>query len=98
MKKICYTFLLSFLIQQFGFSQEGWFWQNPLPQGNDLNSVCFIDANVGFTVGNSGTILKTTNGGQSWSSQWIASSIHLYDVSFFDENNGIVVGLSLIHI
>ena len=63
MKKIFCSFFLSFLLQQSALTQEGWFWQNPLPQGNDLNSICFIDANIGTAVGPGGTILRTTNGG-----------------------------------
>ena len=45
------------------FAQSGWFWQNPLPQGNDLLAVSFTDANTGTAVGSGGTILRTTNGG-----------------------------------
>jgi hypothetical protein len=33
------------------FSQSGWYWQNPLPQGNYLSGVSFIDANNGTAVG-----------------------------------------------
>jgi len=47
-------------------AQEGWFWQNPLPQGNNLNSIHFIDSNIGWAVGHTGTVLKTTNGGTDW--------------------------------
>ena len=32
-------------------SPSGWFWQNPLPQGNWLNDVSFTDANTGTAVG-----------------------------------------------
>jgi hypothetical protein len=32
-------------------NQGGWFWQNPLPQGNTLNSVKFINLSVGWAVG-----------------------------------------------
>ena len=46
-----------------GKEPSGWFWQNPLPQGNRLNSVCFTDANTGTAVGSAGTILRTTTGG-----------------------------------
>ena len=31
---------------------QGWVWQNPLPQGNILNSVYFTDANNGYAAGN----------------------------------------------
>lgn len=43
-----------------GQSPPGWFWQNPLPQGQTLNAVAFSDANI---VGRAGSILSTTDGG-----------------------------------
>jgi hypothetical protein len=46
-----------------GSDPSGWFWQNPLPQGNWLNGVSFTDANTGTAVGSGGTILRTTDGG-----------------------------------
>jgi len=42
--------------------EGGWFWQNPLPQGNALNGVAFPDAMHGWAVGASGAILATTDG------------------------------------
>lgn len=41
---------------------EDWFWQNPLPQGQGLNGVVFVDAATGTAVGDGGMILHTTNG------------------------------------
>ena len=63
MKKISFLIWLSF-ISILAFSQ--WTWQNPLPQGNSLSSVYFTDANTGYAVGGFGTIVKTTNGGTTW--------------------------------
>lgn len=34
--------------------------------GNQLNAINFVDANVGFAVGASDTIIKTTDGGAHW--------------------------------
>ena len=51
--------------------QDGWVWQNPLPQGNDLLNVQLIDQNTGFAVGRHGTLLKTTDGGATWNIQTI---------------------------
>ena len=44
----------------------GWSWQNPLPQGNWLHGVDFVDVNTGTAVGDGGTILRTTDGGDTW--------------------------------
>ncbi|UCD56149.1 MAG: hypothetical protein JSV16_09930, partial [Candidatus Hydrogenedentota bacterium] len=70
----------------------GWVWQNPLPQGNTLRSVCFADANTGTAVGDCGTILRTTDGGATWVSQTSGTSNHLYGVCFTDANTGTAVG------
>lgn len=44
---------------------QDWVWQNPLPQGNNLKCVKFIDANTGYAVSDV-SILKTTDGGNTW--------------------------------
>ena len=69
-----------------------WYWQNPLPQGNPLYSVCFTDANTGTAVGSSGTILRTTNGGVMWISQTSGTTNWLRGVSFTDANTGTAIG------
>ena len=54
----------------------------------------FIDANHGWAVGGSGTILATADGGASWSGQISASSARLMSVTFIDANRGWAVGES----
>ena len=61
---------LTFLVLLFTVSaQAQWKWLNPKPQGNDLRAVCILDQNTWFAAGTVGTIIKTTNGGTSWSIQ-----------------------------
>ena len=43
-----------------------WYWTQPVPTGNMLRSVFFINDNTGFAAGESGTIMKTTDGGSVW--------------------------------
>src|SRR5690349_16316967 len=50
-------------------STEQWRWQNPLPQGNNLRGASFVDATTGTAVGEYGTIVRTTDGGSSWTIQ-----------------------------
>jgi len=69
-----------------------WVWQNPLPQGNDLRNASFIDANTGTVVGFFGTIVRTTDGGESWVIQTSGTTQNLWGVSFSDANNGTTVG------
>src|SRR3982750_4341380 len=52
-----------------GSPTSQWHWQNPLPQGNNLRGASFVDANTGAVVGEYGTIVRTTDGGNSWAIQ-----------------------------
>jgi photosystem II stability/assembly factor-like uncharacterized protein/subtilisin-like proprotein convertase family protein len=45
--------------------QAGWNWQNPYPQGNDLNSIDMIGAD-GWAVGDMGVVMRTHNFGLDW--------------------------------
>ncbi len=87
-----FIFILCFLITGKCYSQTGWFWQNPLPQGNSLNSVKFINTTTGWAVGFFGTILRTTNGGTNWISQSSGITNYLDSVFFTDANTGTAVG------
>jgi photosystem II stability/assembly factor-like uncharacterized protein len=45
---------------------SGWQWGNPLPQGNTLRAMSFAGM-TGYAAGDFGTLLKTTDGGTTWS-------------------------------
>jgi photosystem II stability/assembly factor-like uncharacterized protein len=87
-----YIFLFSFLLAVTS-SRAQWEWQNPLPQGNNLESVFFTSLSTGYAVGLGGTILKTTDGGNNWSFQNSGTTAFLYSVYFTSENKGFVVGM-----
>src|SRR5207244_3066429 len=55
---------------------------------NYLRSVFFTDANTGWAVGGSGTILATTNGGNTWVAQSCPVTNDLTSVVFADTKNG----------
>jgi hypothetical protein len=57
-----------------------------------LSGVSFTDANNGTAVGFFGTILRTTNGGTTWTLQSNGTTEWLFGVSFTDANNGTAVG------
>jgi photosystem II stability/assembly factor-like uncharacterized protein len=72
---------------------------------DDINSVFFINENIGWATGrrhldyNWDFILKTTNGGKLWKTQYCVGSgwiNQLHCVSFIDINNGWVIGDSKI--
>lgn len=71
---------------------SGWFWQNPLPAGAPLQAVAPIDSQTAVAVGFEGTILRTNNGGETWTIQPSGTSNFLRGVSFVDANVGVAVG------
>ena len=90
MKKYIILFLALFAFHNV--NSQGWQWLNPLPQGNPLCSVHFFDANKGYMVGSSGTILGTNNGGSTWSIIPSGTTKRLYSICFTDLNNGYISG------
>lgn len=72
--------------------QELWTWLNPLPQGNPLQSVFFVNSDTGYAVGDLGTIIKTDDGGNSWTLQNSGTEKNLESVYFVDTSIGYSVG------
>ncbi len=69
-----------------------WTWQNPLPHGHTFNDVHFADANVGIAVGDYGTIVRTTDGGATWSNISSGTTYPLRSVHFVNASLGFVCG------
>jgi photosystem II stability/assembly factor-like uncharacterized protein len=57
---------------------------------NTLRSVYFTDNNTGYAVGDSGTILKTTDGGLNWTLQNSGTMRTLYSIHFPVVDTGFV--------
>ena len=79
--------ILSLLFWGFSiliFSQDGWFWQNPLPTGNVNRDSYFIDENSGWIVGDFGLIMHITNGSEDFNIDYIGDGSHLKGVFFID--------------
>jgi photosystem II stability/assembly factor-like uncharacterized protein len=85
----------------FRSTDAGVTWtQVPHPQGGSwFGAVRFVPGTqTGWTIGEGGKILKSTDGGASWVLQRNAShSFNLLDVSFADLNNGWAVGGEQLH-
>lgn len=69
-----------------------WVWQNPLPQDNRLLATTFVSATTGWAVGESGTIIRTTDGGVTWTGQASGTIYDLTGLSFPDAQHGWVIG------
>ena len=67
-------------------------WQQPCPQGNTIRDICFVDGGHGWAVGDHGTILRTTDGGESWQAQESGTTRSLLDCSFVNRLHGWVEG------
>ena len=89
--------IIQFTLILFGcfsltFAQGDWELLIPSPTSNQMVGLYFIDAQTGWSVGEYGTILKSTDGGETWSIQEIPWTFDLSDVYFPTENIGYAVG------
>lgn len=75
-------------------AQHLWQWQNPLPQGNTLYDICFVDSSRGWAVGLAGTVLRTTDGGQQWRHAQAPLHELFIRTSFINPNQGWVMTYS----
>lgn len=91
MRTIFLTVIFQLIITVSLIAQEEWVVQES-PTDNDLYSVDFINDYKGIAVGETGTILKTSDGGITW--QKITSSFanNLRGVCFYDEEHAVAVG------
>lgn len=56
--------------------------------------IYFLDKDTGWISGEKGLLFKTTDGGKNWSKQQITDKESwIYAVHFFDEQNGLAVGI-----
>ena len=69
----------------------GWFAQGEQPRIS-LDGVYTSDATHAWVVGESGTILATTDGGATWSKQSSGTTEWLLSVAFVDSTHGWAVG------
>jgi photosystem II stability/assembly factor-like uncharacterized protein len=56
-----------------------------------LEAVDFVDSELGWAVGDQGTVIHTTDGGATWQSQDPGTGnaeILLHDIDFVDSNQG----------
>ena len=97
MKKMLILMTIILLLSHIKSSIGQWVWQNPLPNGNNLCSVHFINNNTGCIVGENATILKTINGGLNWINKSFGSpesySSYYSTCYFTDANTGWVGGM-----
>ncbi|MCU0342323.1 MAG: YCF48-related protein [Ignavibacterium sp.] len=92
MKKLVFVFGLLLILSSNTFSQQGWFWQNPYPGSCGYRDIEFVSENSIWAVGYNGTIVKSTDGGNTWQNIYLNLSIELTGLSFIDEMHGTIAG------
>ncbi|MDX6726548.1 MAG: hypothetical protein QOK49_1353 [Baekduia sp.] len=70
---------------------SGWLWGNPQPQGNTLRAMSF-SGTTGYAVGDFGTLLKTADGGDTWSGLPAGTFSNLTEVETIDANTLVAGG------
>ena len=81
-------FIAAFYTQ--AISQSGWFQQNS-GTTNLFNAVYFLDAETGFISGGI-TILKTTNGGNTWQQRILPDTSGILSIRFLNSMTGYACG------
>lgn len=90
MKKI--QLLLLFAFALFVRNAEAQWVPKISGTGNDLYDLHFPSSETGYAVGAAGTVVKTTDAGETWNSLPINTTEDLHAVHFTDEATGFVAG------
>ncbi|KXK45715.1 MAG: cyanophycinase-like protein [Chlorobi bacterium OLB5] len=81
--------IFTLLILHFITISQVYWLQHPSPTQKKLTKSHFVDSLYGWVIGDSGTVINTTDGGLNWSVQ--TSGVHsseLKDLSFINRNTG----------
>lgn len=88
MKHFSLLTLLLLVACPFSYSQS---WRRLGDWGNQLTAIKWVNEEVGYIAG-SNLILKSIDGGLSWSEQEAPTDHLMLALDFYDEENGMVVG------
>ena len=68
-------------------------WQTvDINAGHRLHNITFTDLNIGWTIGDNGTVMKTIDGGEKWSHINLQTNVNVNDLYFINESHGWIVG------
>jgi len=90
MKLLIQTLLSLVLVTQICLAQ--WEVQSPLPTGNYLTDISFVDDNILVAVGALGTIIRSTDEGENWILIGSGTNNDLKGVFFANADTGYAVG------
>lgn len=61
-------------------------------EGENIQTIAFVNSQKGFAAGFANTIKKTEDGGASWREINVGSDVYQYiSIRFWDENNGVII-------
>src|SRR5947207_10542106 len=82
------------IILIFSFISSVFGQWSPVDSGttSNLNGAILLDSGTAFVVGDTGTILKSTDAGATWTPLASGTSTTLHGIHFLDLNDGIAVG------
>jgi len=84
-----FTVTLLLVLQNFSDAQAVWYTSTINTTGShNIYKIQFVDQNTGYGCGASGTIMKTTNGGATWSNLTIGTTKALSALFFLNANTG----------
>src|SRR5215203_6292825 len=69
-------------------AQGGWSGGRQGLQGKDLNAVYFLDSKRGWVAGDGGVVLRTRDGGHTWTRQTVETKESFNDIYFRNEEDG----------
>src|SRR3954469_8695126 len=72
-------------------AHAGWTWGSPLPQGDNLTALAF-QGQRGYAVGEFGTMLRTDDGGATWSGVSTGLTEDLDQVRMISPDTVVVAG------
>jgi len=84
---IKYLIVILIFLSSDVYPQSGWIQQQS-GLSVELNSAFFLNSNTGWICGDSGKILKTTNGGTNWILQTTPTRERLMSIFFLNANTG----------
>src|SRR5205809_2600202 len=85
---------LAIILGFFSFIASVFGQWSPVDSGttSNLNGAILLDSGTGFVVGDTGTILKSTDAGATWAPLASGTSTTLHGIYFLDPNEGVAVG------
>lgn len=90
--QICIYALLFTITASTDIVAQNWGPAHGAVTVNNLNDVQFVTDQIVYAVGNSGTVIKSTDGGNTWSDISFGETRNFTSLYFFDENTGYVGG------